>query len=221
MRLLILFCGAVLAMAAQHKHQPGHQHHHGPRSTEEWIKILENPERDGWQKPDEVVAAMALQPGQSVADIGAGTGYFSVRFAQAVGPEGKVFAVDIDEGLVKHLGERARESHLANLEPVLATPSDPNLPARSVDSIFICDVLHHIGDRADYYPKLAAALKAGGRLVIVDFHKRELPVGPGPEMKLDKDLVIGEISQAGFRLTREFDFLPYQYFLVFESPSGE
>lgn len=215
MRSLILLGCAVALCAAQEVHHGQHPHQH-PRTVEEWIAALENPERDGWQKPDKVLRALGLEAGSSIADIGAGSGYFSVRFARAVGPAGKVFAADIDEGLIQHVAHRAGELGLANIEPVLGVPDDPRLPDESVDLIFICDVIHHVENRAAYYPKLARALRAGGRLVIIDFYKRELPVGPGPAMKIAKDDMIREITQAGFALTEQFDFLPYQYFLVFQ-----
>lgn len=194
----------------------GHQAQHAPRSPEQWVKILESPDRDGWQKPEDVVKALAIKPGAAVADIGAGTGYFSARFARAVGPQGLVYAADIDEGLIGYLRELAGKEDLPNLKPLHGRPDDPVLAPASVDLVFVCDVIHHIENRGAYYAKLASALRPGGRLAIVDFLKRELPVGPGPAMKIAKGDLIGELKQAGFSLTEEFDFLPYQYFLVFQ-----
>jgi ubiquinone/menaquinone biosynthesis C-methylase UbiE len=104
-----------------------------------------------------------------------------------------------------------------NLTTVLASTDDPKLGEASVDTIFFCDVLHHIGGRPAYYAKLKRALKPGGRIVVVDFHKKQLPVGPGPEMKLSADEVEGEFAAAGFERTKNLDILPYQYFLVFEA----
>lgn len=182
--------------------------HHPPHSAAEYHKILEDPARDAWQKPHEVVKALALRPTEIIADIGAGSGYFSRRFSRHAG---QVLAVDIDPKLL----EIAAKNAPANHKTVVATPGDPHLPARSVHTIFFCDVLHHIEDRPAYYTKLASALKPGGRLVIIDFHKRKLPVGPSEEMKLSREQVIEELKAAGFRLQRSFDFLDYQYFLVF------
>ena len=193
--------------------------HHHEWSVDEWLERLESPSRAAWQKPDEVVTALGLRTGDAVADIGAGSGYFSTRFARAVGETGKVFAVDIDHGLVRHLRERASKEELENMEAVSAAPDDPSLAPRSVDLVFICNVLHHVESRASYYKKLAAALRPGGRLVVVDFFKRELPVGPGVEMKIAREEMVRELSDSGFQLRREFDFLPYQYFLVL-STSG-
>ena len=198
--LAALFAAAVLAQVA-------HQHH--PPSSEEYAKVLEDPSRDAWQKPHEVVMALELKPTETIADIGAGTGYFARRFALHAG---KVYAVDIDAKLL----DIARDKAPANLETVLAAPDDPRLAAGSIDTIFFCDVLHHIANRPAYYPKLAAALKKGGRIVVIDFYKKDLPVGPPPEMKLSEDEVISELQQAGFALAKRLDILPYQYFLFFE-----
>ncbi|MBX9600462.1 MAG: methyltransferase domain-containing protein [Bryobacteraceae bacterium] len=192
---------AVLVLfLAQVEHQ-----HHPPRSAEEYAKVLENPQRDAWQKPHEVIQALGLKPTDAVADIGAGSGYFTRRFARHAA---KVYAVDIDAKLL----ELARGDRV---ETILASADDPKLPPASVDLIFICDVLHHIDQRPAYYGKLAQALKPGGRIVVVDFHKKQLPVGPPPSMKLSEDQVTAELKTAGFRLARSHSFLPHQYFLEF------
>jgi len=188
--------------------------HHPPESTDAYIRALEDPRRNEWQKPDQVVEHLGLKPGEAVADIGAGSGYFTLRFAD-VGPTGKVYAVDIDQGMLDYLRERAKKGHVENIELVLAEPHDPKLPPASVDVIFVCDTLHHIPDRATYYPLLVRALRPGGRLVNIDFHKKPLPLGPPLEMKIAKGDMIEEVKLAGFHLVKEFDFLPYQYFLVF------
>lgn len=206
---------SIVGFAQQH---PGHRpdRPHPERTAEEWIRSLENPARDEWQQPERVVESLRLKPGQSVADIGAGSGYFSVRIAREVGPTGKVFAVDIDKGLIDHLSKRGREEKLPQLVPVLSEPGDPRLAAESVDLVFICNVIHHIENRGDYYAKLKRALKPGGRLAIVDFYKREMPVGPRLEEKIAEHDVIAELRAAGFELKEQFDYLNYQYFLVFE-----
>ncbi len=188
--------------------QVPHQHH-APPDAAEYARVLNDPSRDAWQKPHEVVSALNLKPSDAVADIGAGTGYFSLRFARHAA---KVYAVDIEAKLL----DMARQHAPENLETVLATPDDPKLPPASVDLIFICDVLHHIENRSAYYPKLKAALKPGGRIVNIDFYKeKEVPVGPPASMKLSEKQVIAEFEAAGFRLSKKRDFLPYQYFLEF------
>jgi arsenite methyltransferase len=195
---------AFLALFAQTAHQ-----HHPPQSAAEYAKVLNDPARDEWQKPHEVVMALNLKPSDAVADIGAGTGYFARRIAMHAA---KVYAVDIDAGLLKIAAENAPK----NMETVLSTPDDPKLADASVDLVFICDVLHHIENRSAYYAKLAKALKPGGRIVNIDFFKKQLPVGPPVEMKLSEKQVIGELAAAGFKKTAAHSFLTYQYFLVFE-----
>ena len=197
----------MLAFAAVALGQVPNQHH--PPSSEEYAKVLEDPSRDAWQKPHAVVMALNLKPTDTVADIGAGTGYFARRFALHAG---KVYAVDIDEKLLAI----ARGKAPANLQTVLAAPDDPHLPPHSVDLVFFCDVVHHLGNRPAYYMKLAKVLKPGGRVVVVDFYKKPLPVGPPESMKLSDQDVITEFQKAGFSLSKRLDVLPYQYFLFFE-----
>jgi ubiquinone/menaquinone biosynthesis C-methylase UbiE len=198
-----VFVFVATVMLAQSPHR-----HHTPASAEEYIRVLNDPQRDSWQKPHEVVIALDLKPSDVVADIGAGSGYFSRRFAHHAG---KVYAVDIDPKLV----EASLKDAPKNVEGVLATPDDPKLPAGAVDVVFFCDVLHHIENRAAYYAKVAKVLKPDGRIVVVDFYKKPLPVGPPEEMKISEEQMIEELRAAGFRKTKSFDFLPYQYFLVF------
>lgn len=214
--LLVLLCIAIPVTAQELHHGKNHPNPHHARSAAEWERILENPQRDAWQKPVEVVEALEISPGDAIADIGAGTGYFSVRLAQAVGESGKLYAVDVQQDLIDRLGERAREGGLPQLTPVLGAFDDPKLPAESLDLIFICDVVHHIENRQGYYAKLASALKRGGRLAIVDFYKRNLPVGPPPKMKIAREAMIEELRTAGFRLVGEHKFLSHQYFLLFQ-----
>jgi ubiquinone/menaquinone biosynthesis C-methylase UbiE len=195
--------------------QVEHQEHHPPQNTARYIEILEDPSRDAWQQPQRVVSALGLKPGERVADLGSGPGYFTLRFARAVGPTGKVYAIDISREMLDYLEKQAKAKGLTNIQTILAEPHDPRLPPESVDLIFICDTLHHIPDRPSYFPLLMRALRPGGRLVNIDFYKRPLPVGPPVEMKIPKPEMIREAEAAGFRLEREYDFLKYQYFLVF------
>src|SRR5579864_9384570 len=123
------------------------EQHHPPGSTSAYIKALEAPSRDAWQMPDEVMAHLELKPGDAVADIGAGSGYFTVRFARAVGPGGKVYAVDINPEMLSYIEQRATQEHLNNIQTVLAAPDDPKLPPASVDMIFICDTHQHSDNR--------------------------------------------------------------------------
>jgi ubiquinone/menaquinone biosynthesis C-methylase UbiE len=194
----------VACFAGQVEHQ-----HHPPGSAEEYIKILNDPTRDAWQKPDEVIRAMALRPDEGVADIGSGGGYFTFRIAHHTA---LVYAVDIDQKLL----DAVSKSGVQNVRTVLASTGDPKLPPQSVDTVFFCEVTHHIQNRPDYYRKIDQALRPGGRIVIIDFYKKKLPVGPPEAMKLSESQVIGELEAAGFRKTKTFRFLAYQFFMQFE-----
>lgn len=197
---------------AQHAHQSSQKFD----NINKWVEVFEDPARAEWQKPDDVVQNLNLKTGDVVADIGAGTGYFTRLFAAAVGPQGKAVGLDIESSMVEHMKEDARKRNLANYEAQVVKPDDPGLEPQSVDVVFICNTFHHINDRAEYLNKLSRALKANGRIVIVDFYKKPLPVGPRmPEHKLSETEVKKEFTAAGFHLTRSLDFLPYQYFLEF------
>jgi len=190
--------------------QTEHQQHHPPHDAAEYARVLEDPGRDMWQLPDDVIRALGLKPNEVVADIGAGTGYFARRIARHAA---KVYAVDIDAKLL----DMAKKNGPANVETILATPGDPRLPDASVNTIFFCDVLHHIENRPAYYRKLARALKPGGRIVDIDFHKNKpTPFGPPESMRISAADVEREMQAAGFRKTKSLDILPYQYFLIFE-----
>jgi ubiquinone/menaquinone biosynthesis C-methylase UbiE len=201
---MITYVLPLLLLLTQVEHQ-----HHPPRNAGEYAKVLENPRRDAWQKPQDVITALKLRPDEAIADIGSGTGYFARRFAMHAG---KVYAVDIDPKLL----EMSVKGAPPNLVTVHAAQDDPKLPDRSVDTIFFCNVLHHISNRAAYYKKLDAALKPAGRIVMMDFYKKPLPVGPPVSEKLSEEEVMGEMKAAGFVKTSSFDFLPHQYFMVFE-----
>ncbi len=207
---------SVPALAQEH-HEAGA--HHRFQDTEHWVQVFESPDRDKWQKPDEVVKALGLKPGESIVDLGAGTGYFTRRFAVAVRPGGRAIGLDVEPGMVEHMREDARKRGLKSYDAKVVKPDDPGLAPASVDVVFLCDAYHHIENRADYFRKVRAALKPGGRVVDVDFKKELLPVGPPPAHKVARDAVIEEMRRAGFRLVREHNFLPYQYFLEFEPAS--
>jgi arsenite methyltransferase len=194
--------------------------HHRFTDVQKSIAAFESPDRAGWQKPDEVIKALGLKPGDSIADIGAGTGYFARRLAKAVGPLGTVLALDVEPAMVDHMKADAAASGLGDYRPALVKPDDPGLAPRSVDLIFFCDSLHHVDNRVVYLRNLIPSLKSGGRVVDIDFKEGQLPVGPPPGHKLSQAKVMGEFEQAGYRLVRKHDFLPYQYFLEFEPRSG-
>ena len=190
------------------------QRRHGDSSA--YIAALENSERDAYQKPDEVIEALRLRPGEHIADIGAGSGYFAFRFARAVGSTGQIWAVDVNPDMILHMNRRLREFGVTNLRTVLAPPDDPLLPDASIDRFFICNVWHHVEEQDGYLALLKRMLRPGGQVVMLDFQKRELPVGPNLAMKIAKPDLLAQMEANGFQLAAEHDFLPYQYFLVFD-----
>jgi ubiquinone/menaquinone biosynthesis C-methylase UbiE len=200
--------------------QPHHQvPDHSFAEVDRWEKVFDDPARDDWQRPGEVIAALGLRPGAVVADLGAGTGYFAIPLARAVAPGGRVLAIDTEPNMVEHLGKRAAADGVAGVEPILAAPDDPRIPAGAADAVLIVDTYHHIHDRIGYLRRLRASLAPAGEVVVIDFHKRPLPVGPPPEHKMAREHVIDEFLEAGYELAREETFLPYQYFLRFR-PAG-
>jgi ubiquinone/menaquinone biosynthesis C-methylase UbiE len=139
-----------------------------------------------------------------------------MRLAHHVGPTGHVYAVDINPDMIQHLHQRVRDMELLNVSPILARPDDPLLP-QPVDRFLIVDVWHHVENQSGYLAKMKERLKPGGQIVMIDFHKRDLPVGPPLAMKIGREDLIRQMEAHGFRLTTEHSFLPYQYFLVFET----
>ena len=217
----ILSAAAALALyaplvAAGQAAQTTHEMHRLHTDAAAYIAALEDPKRDAYQKPREVMEALAVRHGEIIADIGAGSGYFSVRLAHHVGKTGRVYAVDVSADMIRHLHHRVRDMKLLNVSPILAPPDDPLLP-EAVDRFLVVNVWHHIENQPQYLQKMKDLLKPGGQIVMIDFQKRELPVGPPPGMKIAREDLITQMEAHGFRLAAEHTFLPYQYFLVFEA----
>ena len=196
--------------------QAPHTHNHSFSDAEKWARSFDDPKRDAWQKPHEVIMALGLAPDAVVADIGAGTGYFAVRLAHFV-PKGRVLAVDSESAMVKHLEARAQKAGLSNLKAVLGRGASPQLPEK-VDLAMLVDVYHHIHRRDAYFRALRENLKPGGRVVIIDFNQTS-PVGPPVRERITAEKVKGEMAAAGYRVKSEPAFLPNQYMIVFEAAS--
>jgi predicted methyltransferase len=211
----VVGCGGA---GGHHGHGPGHGHgghgSQGFKSPEEWAQRFDDPARAEWQKPDAVVRHLELSSNSTVAEIGAGTGYWVVRIAPEV-PVGKVYAVDIEPSMVEYTTKRAATLGFKNVEGVVGAPDDPKLPA-AVEVLLLVDTYHHIADRTAYFKRLRDKLAPGGRLVIVDYKVDPAIPGPPQEMRLTPDAVVGELEDAGFRLkTRSEGALPRQYILIF------
>ena len=160
-----------------------------------------------------MVKALGLAEDAKVADVGSGTGYFAVRLARAV-PRGKVYGVDVEPDMTRYLGERARREGLGNLEAVQGGQTEARLP-EPVDLVLVVDTYHHLGDRVAYMRRLAETLRPGGRVAIIDF-RMDSPKGPPAKHKLTPEQVRQEMEAAGYGLAQTHDFLPDQYFLVFQ-----
>ena len=185
---------------------------HRFENAEHWAKVFDDPARDAYQQPDVVIAAMALAPAMSVADVGAGTGYFTVRLARAL-PQGQVIATDIEPDMVRYLTERAQREQLTNIKSVLAGAVDPKLAPASVDRELVVDVWHHLADRVAYARGLAAALKPGGKIFVVDF-TQEATHGPPKHHRLAPDAIAGDLRAAGLDAEVSATKLPEQYIVI-------
>jgi len=206
---------ALVAAVAGQQHQPTAKPDHMQHKFDDpakFAKSFDDPSRDAWQMPTKVIDALALKGGMTVADIGAGTGYFSMRLAK-VSPNLTVYAADIEPAMLEHLKTRAASEHLTNVKPTLAAASGPNLPT-PVDVVLIVDTYHHVADRVAYFRNLRKSLKPSGRVAIVDFRK-DSPDGPPVEFRFTVEQIEGEMKQAGYVVDARHDFLPRQHFLIF------
>jgi cyclopropane fatty-acyl-phospholipid synthase-like methyltransferase len=186
------------------------------RPAEEWKKTLEQPSRLESLKVREIVADLKLKPGQVVADLGAGTGLFSVPMAKEVVPRGKVYAVEIDKGYFPMIEGKAKESNLSNVNTVLGEFSDPKIPAQDVDMAFMHDVLHHVEDRAGYIKNAARYIKRDGRFVVIDYKADQSPHKDQPNLIVSEQQVTGWMKAAGFSKVDKVDLFPDKYFLIFK-----
>lgn len=197
---------------------PGHRHGTLP-DLATYLERLEGRDRAAWQQPDRVVRALALRPGETVCDVGAGPGYFALRLARAVGPLGTVYAIDVERRMLEVLRDRLRVSGIDNVRPLLARGERGAVPPRPCDVVLVVNTFHHFPEGAAYLRKLATALQPGGRLVNVDFHDRETPVGPPLEVRVSREAFLAAARAAGLEVLEELELLPHQYVLVLQ-PRG-
>ncbi len=210
--------GGVLVGQHQHGGSPGaaqgaHMEHRFEDAAK-YAKQFDDPARDAWQMPARVIDALGLRAGQSVADIGAGTGYFTVRLAKSPAAP-KVFAVDIEKSMVDYVRQRAAKEGLKNVVVVQAGADRTNLP-EAVDLVLVVDTYHHIPNRRAYFWELRKSMKPSARLAIIDFRK-DSPDGPPVEFRFTPEEITGELAKAGFTPVTSHDFLPRQMFLIYRA----
>lgn len=220
MKFLFLCISALFLLSCspskqdEHAYQH-HESHHSFHNVEKYAAIFESADRKKWQQPDKVISMAAVKNGDRVADIGAGTGYFTRRFAQAVSPQGIAIGYDIEPAMVAYMQKDAKKLKLSNYKAEKIDPSKPELKKNFFDLIFLSNTYHHIPQQREYFRRLKQFLKPSGRIIIVDFAKKDAPVGPPTQMKIDKSTVISDLKAAGYKPSSEKKFLPYQYFLEF------
>jgi len=189
----------------------------GSLPAEEWIKALDAPARVTGLKVPEVIAALKIKAGQTIADIGAGSGVFSLPMGRAVRPGGTVYAVDIDQALLDHVEMEATEQGMVNVKPVLGGPSDPLL-AVDVDLAFLNETLLHIADRAGYLSTLALYLKPGARIAIIDFRPDQSPHKDDPTLVVSEEQATKWLEPAGFKPVEHINLYSDRWFVVYAKP---
>jgi ubiquinone/menaquinone biosynthesis C-methylase UbiE len=192
-----------------------HDHSKPFKHTDKYIDFLEREDRIKWQKPEVVIEALNFSGDEIIADVGAGSGYFSFPFASAV-PQGKVYAIDIEPEMIRFIHHKAMMNDIENIKAILAEPDDPKVPTDS-DIVFICDVLHHIENKLQWLKKIYSEMKKGAKLILIEFKQGDLPEGPPEQIKIPQNEIIAKACSAGFtKIHTDNKLLPYQTFLVFQ-----
>ncbi|HSC29437.1 MAG TPA: class I SAM-dependent methyltransferase [Vicinamibacterales bacterium] len=193
------------------------QQEHRPLFPPEHLGLLEGPDRDVWQRPDQIMDELRIAEGSVVADLGAGSGWFTIRLARRVLPNGLVIAEDVQRPMIEAITRRIERENLRNVvKTQLGTQTDPGLPPNALDAALIVDAYYEMDQPVVLLRNVARSLKPTGRLGIVNFTKKGFGPGPPMEERVDPGRVIGDAEAAGLRLVGRPDFLPYQYLLVFE-----
>jgi ubiquinone/menaquinone biosynthesis C-methylase UbiE len=207
--LALWLCAAPAALAQEPRH--------GRLFPPEDLGDLEGPDRDAWQMPEAIMDALSIADGSKVADIGAGGGWFTVRLARRVGPNGVVYAQDVQPQMLEAIRRRVDREGLRNVRTVLGDAIDPHLEPSSVEAILIVDTYYQFGENGPALLKhLASALQPGGRLGVIEFSKGGGGPGPLAEERIDDARVVRDAEAVGLRLARRETFLPFEYFLIFE-----
>jgi predicted methyltransferase len=218
MKRHLLFAALVCAMATGLSAQsPQRPQSHGRLFPPEDLGLLEAPDRDIWQHPEQIMDVLGIADGSLVADIGAGAGWFTIRLARRVGPNGVVYAEDVQPEMLAAIQRRVNAEGLMNVKPILGKGSDPHLPRKALDVALMVDAYHEseLEDRVPLLRNLALALRPGGRIGVVDFNLEGSGPGPAMEERISPETVVNDAKSAGLRLLSHETFLPYQYFLIF------
>ena len=221
MRALVLTSGFCLATCSLLSGQAGTAHPVSGRVIagvmgHEGAPWLDRPEREAEERPSRAIQELKLEPGMVVADFGAGSGYYTERLARAVGPTGRVLAVDLQQEMLQMVGTRARKLGLTNIELVRSTPDDPRLPSGVVDLILMVDVYHELADPQRVLRAMKSSLSPRGRIAILEFRKEDLKVPIREEHKMSVQQAVQEFGAEGYALDRRVDALPWQHLLVFK-----
>ncbi len=214
---LLLVCILAAQLDAQARGQRTQQH--GRLFPPQDLGLLEAPDRDIWQHPEAVMDKLGIAEASVVADIGAGAGWFTIRLARRVGPNGVVYAEDVQQEMLAAISRRVKSLGLTNVKGWLGEDSDPKLPQASLDAALMVDAYHENDDREERVSllrNLAKALRPNGRIGLIDFKLEGSGPGPAPEERVSPETVITEARAAGLELVSYETFLPYQYFLIFK-----
>lgn len=213
--LLVLLLAGASALPTAAQRPP-----HGRLFPPEDLGILEGPDRDAWQKPEQIMDAVGIADGAVVADLGAGGGWFTIRLARRVGPNGIVYAEDVQPEMIQSIQRRVEREGLKNVRTVHGTVTDPRLPARALDAVLMVDIFNELERPVDLLKNVARSLKPRGRLGIVEFKSDGLGPGPALEDRVDESRVLAAAQEAGLTLIKRENFLRYQYMFVFGLPSS-
>jgi ubiquinone/menaquinone biosynthesis C-methylase UbiE len=194
------------------------QARHGRLFAPQDLGLLETPDRDAWQKPAQIMDALGIADGAVVADLGAGGGWFTIRLARRVGPNGTVWAEDVQRLMIEAIERRVQREGLRNVRTVTGTADDPGLPAGALDAVLIVDAFHEMEEPVALLRNVARALKPQGRLGIIDYRKGEGGPGPPPDERIAAEVIVEAAKAAGLRVLRQETFLPFEYFLVLGRP---
>lgn len=203
---------SVSPRAQNQQQSGGHERRLFPPSD---LGLLDAPDRDLWQRPDQIMDALGIADASVVADIGAGSGWFTIRLARRVGPRGIVYAEDVQTEMINAISRRVSREGFNNVRPRLGLKNDPALPPGALDAVLMVDAYHEVEDRVTMLSNIAKSLKPQGRLGIVDFRLDGTGPGPAPEERVSPDVVVADAKKAGLTLIRQEPFLQYQYFLIF------